>query len=154
MKDTIEITNVELGKRIRELRGEMSLDKLGEMSGVSKSNISRVERGLIDVRYSTLEKLCDGLGIGVMGLVNREGIGEKKMVWKDKEERLKYLRILWGGIGACFVFKFGIIGLIVGVLFGVMFCENLQKFMEGPEGSIKVGDIIDPNFRKTKRIPK
>jgi len=50
-------------KRTREYRG-LTLPELAERSGVSKGNLSRIERGG-DVQASTLKKLCDVLELRI-----------------------------------------------------------------------------------------
>ncbi len=46
----------------RERRG-MSLAELSRRTGISSSNLSLIERGLVDPRWSTVERIYDALGI-------------------------------------------------------------------------------------------
>lgn len=46
----------------RNIRGWTQLD-LAVHSGIDKSDISRIESAFINVRYKTIVKLCDALGI-------------------------------------------------------------------------------------------
>lgn len=56
-----------LGRVIRGLREEQKLsqDELAERSGVPVATISRVESGLIDPQWATVEKLASGLGVSM-----------------------------------------------------------------------------------------
>ncbi|WP_164012842.1 helix-turn-helix domain-containing protein [Pyxidicoccus trucidator] len=59
-----------LARRIRELRDArgLSLDGLAERSGVSRSNISLIERGQSSPTAVVLDKLSAGLGVTVASL--------------------------------------------------------------------------------------
>ena len=48
----------------RERRG-MSLSELSRRSGIAAPNLSLIERGLTDPRWSTIQRICDALGVGV-----------------------------------------------------------------------------------------
>lgn len=52
-----------LGKRISDLRSEagMTLEQLAYEMELSKGNLSEIERGLKDPRYSTLKLIAEGL---------------------------------------------------------------------------------------------
>jgi transcriptional regulator with XRE-family HTH domain len=58
-------------KEWRERRG-WSLRQLGERSGVSFVNISKIEAGKLDPRLSTLERLARALGISTRNLFSTE----------------------------------------------------------------------------------
>lgn len=61
-------------ERIRKEKG-VSGYELAKRSGVSESNISRIERGLIkpaNVKVGTLFKLAQALGVDVSELIDRE----------------------------------------------------------------------------------
>ena len=54
-----------LGKHIRALRNEKGLtqEQLAELAGTNKSYISKLEKDVKDVRFSTLQRIIkDGLG--------------------------------------------------------------------------------------------
>lgn len=53
--------NVVLADRRRE--AEMSIAELSRRSGVPRPNISRIERGLVDPRLSTVERLLAALDL-------------------------------------------------------------------------------------------
>lgn len=57
-------TVFELGDVIRKLRAEKgwSLDDLAEKSGVNRMSISQIERGTVDPRVSTIERIATALG--------------------------------------------------------------------------------------------
>jgi transcriptional regulator with XRE-family HTH domain len=62
--------NDRLARRIRELRDAQgfSLDALAERSGVSRSNISLIERGQSSPTATVLDKLAAGLGVTLASL--------------------------------------------------------------------------------------
>ncbi len=57
----------EIGKRIRDerLKKGVSSEKLAYEMGLSKGNLSEIERGLRDVRLSTLSLISEGLEISL-----------------------------------------------------------------------------------------
>ena len=59
-----------LGRRLHELRGAagLSLDALAQKSGVSRSNISLIERGQSSPTAVVLDKLSSALGVSVASL--------------------------------------------------------------------------------------
>ncbi|MFV8826790.1 helix-turn-helix domain-containing protein [Alkalihalobacterium sp. APHAB7] len=60
------------GGNIRELRRKkgLSLDRLSELSGVSKSYLSYIERGLqTNPSLSVLEKMAQALGVELIHLI-------------------------------------------------------------------------------------
>jgi len=71
----INIKNVEvmkaLGRRLRDLRisQRLSQKRLAELSDVHISQISRVERGEVNVTISTIHALAEGLGVSVVELI-------------------------------------------------------------------------------------
>jgi transcriptional regulator with XRE-family HTH domain len=62
--------NARIARRVRELRDAqgLSLDALAERSGVSRSNISLIERGQSSPTALVLNKLSSGLGVTVASL--------------------------------------------------------------------------------------
>lgn len=62
--------NTRIARRVRELRDAAgySLDALAERSGVSRSNISLIERGQSSPTATVLDKLAAGLGVTVASL--------------------------------------------------------------------------------------
>ena len=61
-----------LGKRIRELRTAASLsqEKLGEMTGLDRTYISGIERGVRNPSLRNIEKLAKALKVRVADLAN------------------------------------------------------------------------------------
>lgn len=63
-----------LGKRIaseREAKG-LSIERLAYEMGISKGNLSEIERGLRDPRYTTLVQIAEGLNISLSRLLKDE----------------------------------------------------------------------------------
>jgi transcriptional regulator with XRE-family HTH domain len=65
----VDITS-RLARRVRELRDakDFTLDALAERSGVSRSNISLIERGQSSPTAAVLDKLAAGLGVTLASL--------------------------------------------------------------------------------------
>ena len=63
---------LKLGKRITSLRKErgMTQEDLEEASGKMKNTISNLERGLYDVKISTLISVAKALDVSLSDLVN------------------------------------------------------------------------------------
>lgn len=61
-----------LGKRIRDLRKELDYtqEKLGELTGLDRTYISGIERGLRNPSLKNLEKLSKALQVKVSELTN------------------------------------------------------------------------------------
>lgn len=51
-------------KKAREAKG-ITLRQLSELTGIDNANLSNIERGKIDPRFSTLTKICDSLGLKI-----------------------------------------------------------------------------------------
>ena len=64
-----------IARRVRELRAErdLSLAELAERSGVSRSNISLIERGESSPTATVLDKLSAALGVTVASLFEQSG---------------------------------------------------------------------------------
>ncbi len=62
--------NARIARRVHELRYAqgLSLDALAQRSGVSRSNISLIERGQSSPTATVLDKLATGLGVSVASL--------------------------------------------------------------------------------------
>ena len=69
---TIEV--VKIGRNLRQLREDRLLtqEELGEAAGVSRDQISRIERNEVDPRFSTIRKLAKALDVDPRGLIKRE----------------------------------------------------------------------------------
>jgi transcriptional regulator with XRE-family HTH domain len=60
----------ELGHRIKSLRKKkgLTIEKLAYENDLAKGNLSEIEKGKIDPKLSTLEKIADGLEISLKEL--------------------------------------------------------------------------------------
>jgi transcriptional regulator with XRE-family HTH domain len=79
-----------VGHRIASRRAalRLSLAEIAERTGVSRSMISRIERGEVHASAVVLDKLCAGLGISLSELFARQTISPllrraDQPVWKD-----------------------------------------------------------------------
>lgn len=68
--DPIQTAISENLKRIREERG-LSLDQVSKLSGVSKSMLGQIERGVVSPTISTLWKISNGLKVYCTELMQR-----------------------------------------------------------------------------------
>jgi transcriptional regulator with XRE-family HTH domain len=62
----------EIGARVRELRYErgLSIEELSERSGVSKSTLTSLEKGVHEPRMSTLRSTARGLDVSLKELTS------------------------------------------------------------------------------------
>ncbi|MDA8455731.1 XRE family transcriptional regulator [Acidovorax sp. GBBC 3334] len=74
----MDITTL-LAQRLRTLRDArgLSLEALAERSGVSRSNISLIERGESSPTAAVLDKLASGLGVTLSSLFEREAADDE-----------------------------------------------------------------------------
>jgi transcriptional regulator with XRE-family HTH domain len=70
-------SNTSLGKKVRFLRQrqKISLDRLSELSGVSKASLSKVENGKMSLTFAKLQQLGNGLGVAVSELFHETSPG-------------------------------------------------------------------------------
>jgi transcriptional regulator with XRE-family HTH domain len=70
--------NLLIARRVRELRDaqRLSLDTLATRSGVSRSNISLIERGESSPTAAVLDKLASALGVALAALFEDKGAPE------------------------------------------------------------------------------
>jgi transcriptional regulator with XRE-family HTH domain len=63
---------VRLGEQIRQerLRRGMTLAVLSRKTGIAQPNLSRIENGMTDPRWSTVERILEALGIGPSNLLS------------------------------------------------------------------------------------
>jgi len=59
-----------LGKAIRVLRGSVTQKQLAKRSGLHASWLSRVEAGMVDVRWGDLRRIASGLGVDLEELTS------------------------------------------------------------------------------------
>ncbi len=65
MRDKNDVLLKKIGSRIQNerLRKGITAERLAYEMGISKGNLSEIERGLRDVRISTLELIAEGLEV-------------------------------------------------------------------------------------------
>lgn len=63
----VKRAKVTFGKRVTELRTRqgLSINKLVQMVGMNNSNLSRIERGEVDVMVSTIARIASALRVEV-----------------------------------------------------------------------------------------
>ena len=61
-----------IGQRIKQLREQkgLTIEKLAYENDLAKGNLSEIEKGLIDPRLSTLEKIAKGLDVKLKELID------------------------------------------------------------------------------------
>ena len=64
---------VKIGGRLKELRERNLLTQaeLGVAAGVSRDQVSRIERDEVDPRFSTIRKLANALGVDPTELIRK-----------------------------------------------------------------------------------
>lgn len=74
-------SRMRIGESIRHFRKQkgLSLSQLGLASNVSKSNISKIENGMISPTFEIMERISNGLGIPTANLLsdNVPGVGRQ-----------------------------------------------------------------------------
>jgi len=60
---------VAIGRRIKDLRGELAQEQLALAAGISTSTLSRIERELYQPRLPTLRKIAAALGVPLTELL-------------------------------------------------------------------------------------
>jgi transcriptional regulator with XRE-family HTH domain len=92
MEDDPDGVDADLGSRIKALRSErgLTLDALGERSGVSRAMISRIERGESSATAQLLARLAAGLDVTLSTLFSRSeppssplSRRPEQSVWRD-----------------------------------------------------------------------
>jgi len=65
---------MKIGRNLRQLREDrlVTQEELGETAGVSRDQISRIERNEVDPRFSTIRKLAKALDIDPRELTKGE----------------------------------------------------------------------------------
>jgi transcriptional regulator with XRE-family HTH domain len=101
-------TLTDLGKKIRQerLSRQLTLEKFSEMTGLSKSFLSQIERGLTEPSITSLKKIAKQFGFSVVNLFqngdltnsdwayqkNTQKAAEMKPVYLDKAEVVRAAR--------------------------------------------------------------
>ena len=71
MAETASNDPLDLGQRLQALRKDrhLTLERLAEASGVSKSMLSQIERGKVNPTVATLWNMTQALGVGIADLL-------------------------------------------------------------------------------------
>ena len=97
---------IKTGERLRELRIEkdLSLDDVARVTGISKSLLSKYERGLVDAGISQIAKLTKYYNVSLDWLlgftedrrpiVSYENHPLEELTDENKQEALKFIRFL------------------------------------------------------------
>lgn len=98
-----------IAQRVRELRAArgLSLEALGEASGVSRSMISLIERGESSPTAVVLERLATGLGVSLASLFEAPGPGgspvsrrAEQALWQDPHSGYLRRNVSPAGVGS------------------------------------------------------
>lgn len=75
MADDFDIELNKLGERIKKIRKsrKLTLVDLQLSSGIHDTDLSRIERGLDNIEFSTIFKIARGLGLETKDLLNYDG---------------------------------------------------------------------------------
>lgn len=70
-----------IGERLKAIRKAKSITikLLSEATGLNPSNLSEIERGLIDPRLSTIEKIGGALGVSLVLEEQKEGQNKRSV---------------------------------------------------------------------------
>jgi transcriptional regulator with XRE-family HTH domain len=81
-----------LSSKLKQLRQQanLTLDALSEMSGVSASLLSQLERGIGNPSYFTLAKIASGLGVPLSRFFQGAEIDSDPVVRKHERKRLVF----------------------------------------------------------------
>jgi transcriptional regulator with XRE-family HTH domain len=75
----MEIQANQIGARLKEIRRTLdrTLSQVSEVTGVSISNLSKIENNQISPSFDIMKRICDGLGVSIEDFVHP---GEKNVV--------------------------------------------------------------------------
>ncbi|MGH8816256.1 MAG: helix-turn-helix domain-containing protein, partial [Achromobacter pestifer] len=73
---------IDLPHRLRTLRRQqsLSLEQLAQRTGLTKSYLSKLERGLSEPSISTVLRLAEAYGVGVSQLVGTDDTAQDEVV--------------------------------------------------------------------------
>ncbi len=88
-----EATVTQVGNRIRELRSErnLTLQALGDRTGLSSSMLSLVERGKTSPSIGTLVAIASALGVHMTDLFDDDGVHDRQRVVVRLEDQHVYV---------------------------------------------------------------
>lgn len=86
----MENINLVLSKNLKDLRNErkLSLDKLAELTSISKTMLGQIERGESNPSITTVWKIANGLKIPFSSLINEPPV-DATLVLKDEVQILE-----------------------------------------------------------------
>lgn len=67
----VKRAKITFGKRVKELRCRqgLSINRLAQIVGMNNSNLSKIERGEVDVMISTIARVASALGVEMCELL-------------------------------------------------------------------------------------
>ena len=80
---------IQLGKKIRSMRKELglTLDALARRTGLARTTISKIERGMISPSFNTLCKIARGMNVKVTHLID-ETRDEDQVLIRKQDRRI------------------------------------------------------------------
>lgn len=110
--------NVNVGDSIRKIRIHkgMSIKQLSEITGLTSSHISQVERGLASPSLSALEMISGAFGLPITALLTDQDM-TSPVVKKDKREKME----LDGSVAE------SLVNMGVNAPFGVYYIKNFDE---------------------------
>ena len=84
--------NMQVGRRLRELRAErkLTIKALSEMTGVSQSMLSAIEKGDRSPTLTILNKINDGLRISLSALLDEEQGDVQELYLQENMKRIPF----------------------------------------------------------------
>ena len=82
-------------RRLRKARG-LTLDALSELTGVSKSVLSKIENGKVSSPISTFSRICSALDVSLGDLFSDDGGGDPLVVRKGERRLLSRMGTPFG----------------------------------------------------------
>ena len=97
-----ELSSIDVGSRLRELRQErkLSMRALARNSGLSTNALSMIERGRTSPSVSTLYKIAEAMGVPITAFFRLEPPRQEIVFRKAGDRRrLTFPRGIWEGLG-------------------------------------------------------
>lgn len=99
---SIDLLNIDVGDRLRELRQERSLSMraVARASGISANALSMIERGRASPSVSTLYKIAESLNVPITAFFRAEPIQQEIVAIKvGDRKRVALHQGIWEGLG-------------------------------------------------------
>ena len=77
--------------RYRRLELNMTMEELGKAIGVQRSAINKYEKGIVDIKSSTLSAIAKALGVSLIYFLDDEKEPHRPIVFSDIKEFTKLL---------------------------------------------------------------